>query len=82
MFNELAAAGTLSSRRLSQLLGVPPRKLSSNVTNAAKKRAHTLGLPLPFLQGKEGDRTVWIDYGGNAERVVHAIRRERIRRGV
>ncbi len=81
MFGELAARGTLSSTRLSELLNVPPRMLSSNVTNAAKKRAHTLGLPWPFVTGSESGRTVWIDIGGNAARIVDAIKREKARRG-
>ena len=55
--------------------------LSSNVTNAAKKRAHTLGLPWPFVTGSESGRTVWIDIGGNAARIVDAIKREKARRG-
>src|SRR5262245_989908 len=79
MFSEVAANGTLSSTRLSELLGVPPRKLSSNVTNAAKKRAHTLGLPWPFVPGNAAGRTVWVDVGGNAARIVQAIKREKTR---
>jgi hypothetical protein len=58
-----------------------PRQIAALLTNSLKRRAKALGLPRPWEEGvTRGDRTLWIDRDGIADRMVPAIFDEQHRR--
>lgn len=81
-FMKLEQDGSVGSVELAQHLSLgTPRNLSSALTNSLKQRAKALGLGYPWDDGvSTDDRTVWIDRGGIAARMVAAIQSEHHRR--
>lgn len=90
-FTALDRDQVLDSLQLAEMLAVAPRELSGNLTTPLKRRAKSLGLPLPFTGGRgdqlyggiddpAGDmdpqRTYWRDRAAIAERMSVALQRE------
>jgi hypothetical protein len=95
LFHVLAREGRTDSLALSAALECRPPALAGSLTTPIKRRAKTLGLPLPFDGGhgsvdfggisspRPGDdpgRTFWADRSGIAARMLEAIEVELARR--
>ena len=91
LFNALAQEGRTDSLSLSAALECRPPALAGSLTTPIKRRAKSLGLPLPFDGGqgsvefgglsrpRPGDdpgRTYWADRNGIAVRMLEAIKAE------
>jgi hypothetical protein len=83
-FATLSLAGDrgVDSLQVAKLLGVAsPRSIASMLTTPMKRRAKTLGLPVPWDERVSSeDRTVWVDRDGIAERMRRAFEDEEDRR--
>lgn len=95
LFDSLARDGRTDSPALSAALRCRPPALAGSLTTPIKRRAKTLGLPLPFdgghgsvdfggisdpLPGDDPGRTYWADRNGIAARMLQAVEDELIRR--
>lgn len=95
LFRLLSRERVIDSLQLAEALGATPRGLSGFLTTPLKRRAKTLGLPLPFAGGlgaesyggimapspdMDPQRTHWQDRDGIAKRMLRAIEEERAAR--
>jgi surface antigen len=84
-FGALAERGQLTSVEVSGLLGLAnQRSIGANMTVSLSKRVKALDLPQPWTLAAtpDGERTVWRDRAGIAERMHVALRAEAGRRGM
>jgi hypothetical protein len=83
-FKQLAKEGQVGSLELVELLDLKgPTSIPANLTNPLKRRARRLDLEVPWEETADrADRTVWVDRGGIAERMLAAIDDEIRRRGL
>jgi hypothetical protein len=80
-FTRLAHDGEIGSLALADAIGVAsPRNIPAVLTTPVKKRAKALSLPLPWAEDAHGQRTVWLNREGIAERMLHAVHEEKARR--
>ena len=80
-FTRLAHEGEIGSLALADAIGVAsPRNIAAVLTTPLKKRAKALSLPLPWAEDAHGQRTIWLDREGIAERMLHAVQEEKARR--
>jgi len=80
-FAHLAHEGEIGSLTLADAIGVAsPRNIAAVLTTPIKKRAKALSLPLPWQEDAHGQRTIWLDREGTAERILHAVHAEKARR--
>jgi hypothetical protein len=80
-FTRLAREGEIGSLALADAIGVAsPRNIAAVLTTPLKKRAKALSLPLPWAEDAHGQRTVWVNREGIAERMLHAVHEEKARR--
>jgi hypothetical protein len=80
-FARLAQEREIGSLALADAIGVAsPRNIAAVLTTPLKKRAKALSLPLPWAEDARGQRTVWLDRDGIAERMLRAVREEKAQR--
>jgi hypothetical protein len=80
-FARLVQEREIGSLALADAIGVAsPRNIAAVLTTPLKKRAKALSLPLPWAEDARGQRTVWLDRDGIAERMLRAVREEKARR--
>jgi hypothetical protein len=80
-FARLGQEGEIGSLALADAIGVAsPRNIAAVLTTPLKKRAKALSLPLPWAEDARGQRTVWLDRDGIAERMLRAIGEEKAQR--
>jgi hypothetical protein len=80
-FTRLADEGEIGSLALADAIGVAsPRNIAAVLTTPLKKRAKALSLPLPWAEDAHGQRTIWLNREGIAERMLHAVHEEKARR--
>ncbi len=81
-FARLVQEREIGSLALADAIGVAsPRNIAAVLTTPLKKRAKALSLPFPWAEDARGQRTVWLDRHGIAERMLRAVREEKARRG-
>jgi hypothetical protein len=81
LFARLLQEREIGSLALADAIGVAsPRNIAAVLTTPLKKRAKVLSLPFPWAEDARGQRTVWLDRDGIAERMVRAIRNEKAQR--
>jgi hypothetical protein len=81
-FARLVQEREIGSLALADAIGVAsPRNIAAVLTTPLKKRAKALSLPFPWAEDARGQRTVWLDRDGIAERMLRAVRDEKARRG-
>ena len=80
-FTRLADEGEIGSLALADAIGVAsPRNIAAVLTTPLKKRAKALSLPVPWAEDAHGQRTIWLNREGIAERMLHAVHEEKARR--
>jgi hypothetical protein len=80
-FAQLMQEREIGSLALADAIGVAsPRNIAAVLTTPLKKRAKALSLSFPWLEDAHGQRTVWLDRDGIAERMLRAVREEKARR--
>jgi hypothetical protein len=81
LFARLVQEREIGSLALADAIGVAsPRNIAAVLTTPLKKRAKALSLPLPWAEDARGQRTVWLDRDGIAERMLRAIGEEKAQR--
>lgn len=77
-FAALGEQRQVGSLEVARMVGVSsPRNIASVLTTPLKRRARSMGLPLPWRSGTDHeDRTLWFAIDGLAERFVKAIDNE------
>jgi hypothetical protein len=67
--------GQIGSLELARMIGVTsPRNIPAVLTTPLKRRAKSMGLPLPWRSGTDHeDRTLWFPIDGLADRFLSAI---------
>lgn len=80
-FARLAQEREIGSLALADAIGVAsPRNIAAVLTTPLKKRAKALSVQLPWAEDARGQRTVWLDRDGIAERMLRAVREEKAQR--
>jgi hypothetical protein len=80
-FARLVEEREIGSLALADAIGVAsPRNIAAVLTTPLKKRAKALSLPFPWAEDARGQRTVWLDRDGIAERMLRAVREEKAQR--
>jgi hypothetical protein len=81
LFARLLQEREIGSLALADAIGVAsPRNIAAVLTTPLKKRAKALSLPFPWAEDARGQRTVWLDRDGIAERMLRAVGEEKVQR--
>lgn len=76
LFSALAERETVSASAVAEELEVNPQELPGLLTTPLRRRANSLGVPLPYVIARHSatGRRSWSDEGGIARRLEHAAR--------
>jgi hypothetical protein len=76
LFSALAERETVSASAVAEELEVSPQELPGLLTTPLRRRANSLGVPLPYVIARHSatGRRSWSDEGGIARRLEHAAR--------